>query len=273
MLTAHALLAPILPTLLVDEHRRHHTEMLAAFGEASRRLFAETPAVVVVLSARWSASGPFRVDAGRRHTTITDYADLGVEVRHDCTGNPALARALVAAGLRDGVHVAEATRGVDSGVTVPMHFLTPRPRLPVVPLSLPPRPAAECRAWGDTIRRVLAAWPERAAFVVGGALSRNEHAWNLKRDVPEARAFDEWALGALQRGAWSELSARDPTLSEKAQPEAGLLHLEVLRGFLGGDVPGTLCCYESGPGVGAALMEFEPVPVADAKSAATGGAS
>jgi aromatic ring-opening dioxygenase catalytic subunit (LigB family) len=271
VLTSFALLAPILPTLLVDENRRHYTEMLTALGEASKRLYAESPAVVVVLSARWNVPGPFRVDAGRHHDTITDYADLGVEARHDCPGNPALARALVEAGLRDGVHVAAATRGVDSGITVPMHFLTPRPRLPVVPLSLPPRPAAECRAWGASIRRVLAAWPERALFVVGGALSRNEHAWNLKRDVPESLAFDTWALGALQRGAWDELAARDPALAEKAQPEAGLLHLEVMRGFLGDDVHGTLLCYESGPGVGTALMQFEPAPTA-AQRAAAGGA-
>jgi aromatic ring-opening dioxygenase catalytic subunit (LigB family) len=230
MLTSHALLAPVLPTLLVDEHRHHYTEMLNALGEASKRLYAENPAAVVVLSARWSAPGPFRVDAGRRHTTITDYADLGVEVRHDCPGNPPLARALVEAGMRAGVHVAAAKRGVDSGVTVPMHFLTPRPRLPVVPLSLPPRPAAQCRAWGDSIRRTLAAWPERVAFVVGGALSRNEHAWNLKRDVPEALAFDEWALGAPKRGAWEELAARDRRWRRR-RSRAGLLHLEVLRGF------------------------------------------
>jgi aromatic ring-opening dioxygenase catalytic subunit (LigB family) len=273
MLTAHALLAPVLPTLLVDEHRHHHTEMLNALAAASKQLFAEAPAAVVVLSARWNAPGPFRVDAGARHDTITDYADFGVEVRHDCPGSPALARALVAAGVRDGVHVAVATRGVDSGVTVPMHFLTPRPRLPVVPLSLPPRSTAECRAWGESIRKALAAWPERAAFVVGGALSRNEHAWKLRRDVPEARAFDEWALGALQRGAWNELAVRDPALAEKAQPEAGLLHLDVLRGFLGGDTRGTLLCYEAGPGVGAALMEFEPAVVPDLKRAAAGEAT
>ena len=118
---------------------------------------------------------------------------------------------------------------------------------------------------------MLAAWPERALFVVGGALSRNEHAWNLKRDVPESLAFDTWALGALQRGAWDELAARDPALAEKAQPEAGLLHLEVMRGFLGDDVQGTLLCYESGPGVGTALMQFEPAPTA-AQRAAAGGA-
>ncbi|HEY2955165.1 MAG TPA: hypothetical protein VGK89_07945 [Candidatus Eisenbacteria bacterium] len=257
MLISHALLAPILPTLLVDEHRHHYTEMLGALAAASKRLLAESPSAVVILSARWNAPGPFRVDASRRHATLTDYAGLGVEVRYDCAGRPALARALVEAGLRDGVHVAAAARGVDSGVSVPMHFLAPRRRAPVVPLSLPPRPAAECRAWGASIRRALEARPEAVAFVVGGSLSRNEHAWNLRRDVPEAQALDAWVLDLLKRGAWSELAARDPGRDEKAQPEAGLLHLEVLRGFLGGDLPGTLLGYEAGPGVGAALMEFE----------------
>ncbi len=271
MLISHALLAPILPTLLMDEHRQHHTAMREALAHASERLLAESPAAVVVLSARWSVAGPFRVDAGKRHTTITDYAGLGVEVRYDCAGHPRLARALVEAGMKDGVHAAAAKRGVDSGVAVPMHFLAPKADLRVVPLSLPPRPAEECRAWGASIRRVLAAWPERVAFVAGGVLSRNEHAWHLRRNIPEVAEFDAWALDALKRGAWSELAARSEALAEKAQPEAGLRHLEVMRGFLAGDVAGAVRCYESGPGVGAALVEFELAEVAGAHGVAVGG--
>ena len=38
MLTSRALLVPTLPTLLVDEHRRHRTEMLAALAEQATRL-------------------------------------------------------------------------------------------------------------------------------------------------------------------------------------------------------------------------------------------
>jgi 4,5-DOPA dioxygenase extradiol len=270
MLTSHALLAPVLPTLLVDEHRHHATEMLGALAQASERLLAESPAAVVALSARWNVPGPFRVDASRRHATLTDYAGLGVEVRYDCAGHPALGRALVAAGMRDGLHVAAGERGVDSGVTVPLHFLVPAANLPVVPLSLPPRPAAECRAWGAALRRALAAWPQRVAFVAGGALSRNEHAWNLRREVPEALAFDAWALDLLQRGAWDEIASRAPESVEKAQPEADLRHLEVLRGFLQGDTAGILRCYESGPGVGVALVEFELAGVPGAAGRAGG---
>ena len=259
MLTTRALLVPHLATLVVDQHRGHETEMLAALAAAAARLQTEAPAAIVVLSARWDSTGPFLVGADRRHRTITDYSGLGVEVRYDCDGHPALARALARAGQKAGVRVETTTRGVDSGVTVPLHFLMPGRGVPVVPLSLAARPAAECRAWGATLRRTLAAWPDRVAFVVGGLLSNNAHASRLGREVPEARSFDEHALDVLARGAWSRLGLGVKKLAKKAQPEAGLRHLEVLRGFLGDGAPGDIRCYQAAPGVGAALIEFEIV--------------
>jgi aromatic ring-opening dioxygenase catalytic subunit (LigB family) len=218
-------------------------------------LLAEAPVAAVVLSARWEARGPFLVDAGKRHETLTDYTGFGVELRYDCNGYPALARALVEAGQKARIPVGAARHGVDSGVSVPMHFLAPG-GLAVVPLSLSPRGAEECRAWGRTVRAVLAAWPERVAFVVGGMLSYNEHAWTMSREVPETRVFDEAALESLRRGEWAALAQQERRVIEKAQPEAGLRHLEVLRGFLSDDVAGEVRCYESLPGVGAALVEF-----------------
>jgi len=256
VLTSRALLVPILPTLLVDEHRHHRTEMLAALAEHSRRLRAEEPAAVVALSARWISEGPFLVDASRRHRTLTDDPGFGVEVRYDCPGHPGLAKALVEAGARAGARVAFASRGVDSGVTVPLHFLLPSRAVPVVPLSLAQRTPAECRAWGTALRRALESRAERIAFVVGGLLSHNRHAWNLGRDVPESRAFDGRMLAALREGAWESLRHREPGDEERAQPQSGLRHLEVLRGFLDRDVAGEVACYEASTGVGAALIEF-----------------
>ena len=261
MLSSRALLVPHLPTLLMDEHRGHKTPMLEALRREAERWVEERPGVVVVLSARWSSRGPFQVDIGRRHRTLTDYMGFGVEVRYDCPGHPALARALVEAGGRADVRVGPSQRGVDSGVTVPLHFLLPRKDVPVVPLSLAGRPAVECRAWGAVIRKVCAARPERIALVVSGLLSNDSHAWSFRRDVPEARAFDEHALEALGLGAWDRLAPADAQVVERAHPEAELRHLEVLRGFLGSDVPGQVLCYESAPGLGAALVAFETAEV------------
>ena len=234
--------------------------MLVALSEQSARLQAESPEVVVAVSASWESEGPFLVDAGRCHRTLTDYSGFGVEVRYDCAGHPALARALVAAGTAAGVRVAAATRGVDSGVTVPLHFLLPARALPVVPLSLADRTPEECRTWGAVLRRALAARPERIVLVVGGMLSYHEHAWKLGREIPSGRAFDERVLEAVGSGRWDAVRPAAAGEAGRARPQAGLRHLELLRGFLSYDAAGVVACYESGPGVGAALVEFPVDP-------------
>jgi aromatic ring-opening dioxygenase catalytic subunit (LigB family) len=264
MLIPRAWFVPDLPTLLMDEHRGHHTVMLGALAQVSERLREASPQAVVVVSGRWETAGPFVVDASRRHATLTDYQGFGVEVRYDCKGHPALARALVEAGQKAGVRVAPGSRGADSGVSVPMHFLRSARDLPVVPLSVATRPRRECRAWGAAVRAVLAAWPEPVALVVGGVLANNEHAWNLRREVPEARGYDDRMMEALSRGAWEELWTAPRGMLRLAQPDVGLRHLAILRGFLGADSPGRTLCYEPGPGRGAALLEFDVAePVAE----------
>jgi len=230
--------------------------MLEALARAAGDLALAQSDVMVVLSARWNTPGPFRVDDGRRHRTLTDYSGLGVELRYDCDGQQALARAAVEAGRAAGLRVAVAAHGVDSGVTVPLHFLMPARQIPVVPLSLPSQDVRACRRWGEVLRTVLEAWPGRAAFVAGGLLSFNEHAWNLKREVPEARAFDEAALAAFERGEWDAIDLKNRSVRARARPEAGLRHFEVMRGFTGPDTRAVVRCYEGSNGIGAALIEF-----------------
>jgi 3,4-dihydroxyphenylacetate 2,3-dioxygenase len=261
MLTPHAWLVPHLPTLLLDERREADTDMIAALEVVRARFVADAPEVVVAVSARWVAAGPFLAGAARRHETLTDYHGFGVELRYDCPGDPPLAQAIVDDAQRAGLRAETTTaRGIDSAITVPMHFMAPDRSRPVVPLSLSTGSVATHRAWGASVRETLARRPARAALVVGGMLSHNVHAWNLHRDVPESRALDEQVLERLGRGEWASLgalAARQP----RAAAEAGLRHLEVLRGFLGHDLPGVLACYESSPGVGAALVEFTLEPV------------
>jgi aromatic ring-opening dioxygenase catalytic subunit (LigB family) len=271
MLTSRAWLVPHLPTLVLDEHRRHRTPMLEALAREAARLGDEKPQVIAALSARWISPGPFLVDVGKRHRTLTDDPAFGVEMRYDCGGHPAIARSLVDAGTRAGVRVGPAQRGVDGGVAVPLHFLIPRRAVPVVPLSVAERPADECRAWGQVVRRALESRPERIAFVVGGVLSHDTHAWSFHREVPEARTLDEHVLAALTAGSWGALLPADGSVVERAHPEAGLRHLEVLRGFLGDDLPGQILSYEPGPGVGAALVAFDRAPV-DVTRRGSGGA-
>lgn len=257
MLTSSALLVPSVPTMLIDEQRGDVTEMIEALEAAGRRMLADEPAAIVALSARWVAVGPFHADDAKRHRSVIDVPGFGVEPRHDVAGDPALARAIVEGATRAGVRAATAVRGMDTGISIPLHFLERSRRLPVVPLSIGEGPREEHRAWGAAIRRALDDWPERVAFVVGGALSWNLHAFNLRRDVAECHELDEGVLEALARPAWGELERLTARLGGRAHPEADLRHLEVLRGFLALDsVRGDVIEHETSPGIGTALVEF-----------------
>lgn len=256
MLTTRALLLPSVPTMLIDEQRGDFTEMIEAVTAAGERLASEAPDAIVALSSRWTSNGPFHADDARTHKSVIDLPGFGVEPRYDCAGHPALARALVDGALKAGLRAATGRRGTDTGISIPLHFLARDRQIPVVPLSLCEGTREEHRAWGESIRLTLHARRERIAFVTGGALSFNLHAFNLKRDLDEARELDQLVLDAIRKGRWGSLAELDESLLEKAQPDAGLRHLEVLRGFLLGDLPGRVLEHEASPGLGTALIEF-----------------
>jgi aromatic ring-opening dioxygenase catalytic subunit (LigB family) len=257
MLTSRAYLLPSVPTMLIDEQRGDVTEMIEALMHEGDRLGAEAPSAIVVLSARWSSAGPFGADDSARHRSVIDLPTFGVEPRYDCPGQPALARAIVERAQQAGLHAATARRGVDSGASVPLHFFARAVRTPVVPLSVTNGPVESHRAWGEAIRHALNAWPEKVAFVVGGALSWHLHAFNLRRDVPECGELDARVLAALKQAQWNDLASIAEELGGKAHPEADLKHLEVLRGFLMlGNTSGRVIERESLPGIGTALVEF-----------------
>lgn len=67
---------------------------------------------------------------------------------------------------------------VDHAVMVPLHFLTPRMTIPVLPIFInclaPPLPTAQrCFALGETVRDAVAAWPQplRVAVIGSGSFS------------------------------------------------------------------------------------------------------
>lgn len=256
MLTTRALLLPSVPTMLIDEQRGDFTEMIEAVSAAGERLASESPDAIVAVSSRWVSNGPFHADDGAKHASVIDLPGFGVEPRYDCPGFPALARAIVDAAARSGLRAACARRGTDTGLSIPLHFLVRDRHLPVVPVSVGEGTREEHRAWGECMRHLLAARRERIAFVVGGALAFNLHAFNLRRDLVEAQEFDTLVLDALRQGRWGTLAETPAVLLEKAQPDSALRHLEVLRGFLLGDLPGRVLEHETSPGLGTALVEF-----------------
>jgi 2,3-dihydroxyphenylpropionate 1,2-dioxygenase len=113
--------------------------------------------------------------AGHYEGPIEDEKWLGIS-RTRVPGNPDLSRRIVQEVMQT-VDVAYAEEWkFDHGIMVPLHFLTPRYDLPVIPVNIncqgPPLTPLH-RAWefGRALRRACDAVPERIALVGTGGIS------------------------------------------------------------------------------------------------------
>jgi aromatic ring-opening dioxygenase catalytic subunit (LigB family) len=91
-------------------------------------------------------------------------------------GDPDLSRRLIETVMQD-VDVAWAQEWkFDHGIIVPLHFLTPRYDLPIVPVNIncqeaPLPPLQRCWAFGKALRRACDAMDERIALIGTGGIS------------------------------------------------------------------------------------------------------
>ena len=128
---------------------------------------------------------------------IEDEAWLGIE-RHEVPGAPLLSRELIQAVMED-VDLAYAQEWkFDHGIMVPLHFLTPRYDLPVVPVNIncqgPPLiPLKRCYEFGRAIRRACEDRPERIAVIGTGGISH----WPATPD--SGRINESWDREFLER--------------------------------------------------------------------------
>ena len=86
----------------------------------------------------------------------------------------------------------------DHGIAVPLHFLTPRFDLPVIPVNIncqgpPLTPLHRAWAFGDALRRAADSVPEKIAIVGTGGISH----WPATPD--SGKINEEWDLDFLDR--------------------------------------------------------------------------
>ena len=88
---------------------------------------------------------------------------------------PGLAGHIRAAAIRAGSDVAMTQNfSVDHSVIVPLHFLTPDMKIPVIPIFIsghvPPLPSSQrCYALGQAVARAIESWPEPLRVVIMGS--------------------------------------------------------------------------------------------------------
>jgi aromatic ring-opening dioxygenase catalytic subunit (LigB family) len=154
----------------------------AKLDEMRQRLEAARPDAIIVVAAEHFANffmnnmPAYCVGMGDHYEgPIEDEKWLAI-ARHRVPGNAALSRRLVQQLLHT-IDVAYAEEWkFDHGIMVPLHFLTPRYDLPVIPVNVncqgpPLTPLPRAYEFGRALRKACDAQPERIALVGTGGIS------------------------------------------------------------------------------------------------------
>ena len=154
----------------------------AKLGEMRERLEAARPDALIIIAAEHFAN--FFMNnmpaycMGMAETyegPIEDEEWLAIR-RTTIPGNPDLSRRIIASMMSD-IDLAYAEEWkFDHGIMVPLHFLTPRYDLPVIPVNVncqgpPLTPLPRAYEFGRVLRRACDAQPERIALVGTGGIS------------------------------------------------------------------------------------------------------
>ena len=183
--------------------------------EMRQRLEAARPDALVVVAAEHFANffmnnmPAYCIGMGDFYEgPIEDERWLGIR-RTEVPGNAGLSRRLIEAVLpRIDVAYAEEWK-FDHGIMVPLHFLTPRYDLPVVPVNIncqgpPLTPLARAYEFGRALREAADAQPERIALIGTGGISH----WPATPDSGTINeAWDREFLGHFIANREAELTS------------------------------------------------------------------
>lgn len=274
---------PIIVETVGGARSRVTADSLQALHDEATALTAFDPDTLVVMSPHAPAFGDaFAVDASPRYEG--SLAQFGDRARRTHTGDPDLALALIGELEERGIpavdreDIPRAGAGqLDHGVLVPLNFLDPKGRWPLVVLSLSGLPYDAHRELGDALRTAAERLHRRVAFVASGDCSHRLTADGPYGLSPEGPVLDSLIVDAVTRGEFGALSHLDHTTVEEGA-ECGLRSFIALGGFAGDDpVPTRVLAYEGPWGVGylsalvgASAVALAPQPAAGAKGGSPG---
>jgi 2,3-dihydroxyphenylpropionate 1,2-dioxygenase len=165
-------------------------------------------------------------------------------------GNAALSQRLIRAIMQD-VDVAYCEEWkFDHGIMVPLHFLTPQYRLPIIPVNIncqgpPLTPLKRAWAFGEALRRACDGVHERIAVIAAGGISH----WPCTPDAEKVN--EQWDREFLARWARQDKSAMLSYSDEETYRVAGQGGFEI-RNFV------ALAAAAGGTG---SVWHYQPMPI------------
>jgi aromatic ring-opening dioxygenase catalytic subunit (LigB family) len=201
---------PGFPELVRNEP---NNEVAQLYGEVTKHLEAVQPDVLVMFDSDHVNTffvnnlPTFSVGIGEATAGPNDLTRMP---RYNVALNPALGVHLRERGIRSGFDLALLQEfEVDHSILVPLHFMTPRMDIPIVPVYIngfvPPIPGAKrCYALGEAVRDAIASWPEqmRVAVIGSGVFSLDLGSPRSGGPVPDA----EWARRVVDHLAHARVS-------------------------------------------------------------------
>jgi aromatic ring-opening dioxygenase catalytic subunit (LigB family) len=229
------------PWPYVEELRRQYPRTERELRGLSARL-ATQPKAVVVVSGHWEAPR-FSVATGAKPPMEYDYGGFPAhtyKIHYDAPGDPPLAREVLGLLSAAGIDAAaDADKGFDHGVFVPLELMFPRADMPIVMVSIKSDyNAAEHLALG----RALAPLREQDVLIVASGLNYHnmrgfgrdgatQDAEVFTRYLDEAVALEDAALRAERFARWEHAPR-----ARLAHPrEDHLMPLLAAVGAAGGD--------------------------------------
>ncbi len=264
------------PWIMVAGEREEglHSQTTSAFRRAQHELANLGLDLLVVASPHWSPLPRLRVGSAPLYKGTLDeflphiHASLPPEHRRDLPpveysfpGDAALAARLCEIGAEAGLPIQFEPKpeALDHGSIVPIMYLNPDGKIPVILLSIEEGPAERSRQWGYIIAKEILRVGRRAAFVASGTLShhfvfnRPDALW------PEGETWDRQLLEQLTRGESEAIFGYTEEEIAAGELEAGGLHgLYMLLGALRPKPAVSILSYEGIVGVGSPILRFEP---------------
>jgi aromatic ring-opening dioxygenase catalytic subunit (LigB family) len=162
------------------------------------------------------------------------------------SGHEALAQHLYTGGVHAGFDFAVTQKfEVDHSIMVPLHFVTPKLDVPIVPIFIngvqPPLPGAKrCFALGEAVRAAIASWPKglRVGVLASGSFSLDVAGPMMEpgqnSGVP-AKDWSDWVVRLLGDGKIDDLleEATSDQLARAGNVAGEILNWIAMLGMLG----------------------------------------
>ncbi len=185
-------------------------EVARLFAEVERHLAAVQPDVLVIFDSDHLSTffynnlptfciGAADQTAGPNDHTKMPHYNIGV--------NSALAKKIRGYGIGAGFDLSLSEEfEIDHSIMVPLHFVTPRMNIPIVPIFInglsPPLPAARrCFDLGEVVRRAIESWPGnmRVAILASGSFSLEIGGPRISHGKRSGVPDPGWASSVLKR--------------------------------------------------------------------------